>query len=253
MNPIFDFGHPRFVADLSRGYDLSIAVHSGPDQVNCFYAPLFADEPVRMGTFVGSVYEGGPVNFYNMRYNVHGNGTHTEGVGHISVERNSVNKILKRFWFPVTVCSVYPTLRENGDRVIEELTLSQLINGECSESLALRTLPNPDSKKSRKYSGQNPVYISEEAMKYIVSLGVQHLLVDLPSVDREEDGGKLLAHRAFWSGERKNDCTITELIYIDNQIADGNYLLFLQLAPMELDAVPSRPVLYPLIERKVPG
>jgi len=79
-----------------------------------------------------------------------------------------------------------------------------------------------------------------------VNKGVKHLLVDLPSVDREKDAGALLAHKAFWNfeGEVRTDATITEFIFVPNAIVDGTYYLNLQVAPFENDASPSRPVLY---------
>lgn len=246
---MFDFGDPEMLADLTQGHDLSIYIREGEEQANCFYAPLFSTQPVRMGSFVGSVAEGGPVNFLNLQYNVHGNGTHTECYGHLSKDKISIQNVLKQFWFPVHVCSLYPTKTHEGDYVIERKTLQSLLQDEIIEALAIRTLPNPDNKKIKKYSGQNPAYFSKEAMEYIVSLKVKHLLVDLPSVDREEDEGKLVAHRIFWNGERKQDCTITELIYIPEEIRDGNYLMYLQLAPIDLDAAPARPVIYPLVKR----
>ena len=68
----------------------------------------------------------------------------------------------------------------------------------------------------------------------------------MPSVDKEQDAGALKAHRAFWGfhDEIRYEATITEFIYVDNQIDDGTYLLDLQVAPIENDASLSRPVLY---------
>ena len=40
---------------------------------------------------------------------------------------------------------------------------------------------------------------------------------------------------------------MTEFIFVDDDIADGRYLLDIQIAPFAADAAPSRPVLYPLI------
>ena len=80
--------------------------------------------------------------------------------------------------------------------------------------------------------------------------GVEHLLIDLPSVDKERDAGALLAHRAFWNvdGKMRKQATITEFIYVSNTIEDGTYFLNLQVAPFENDASPSRPVLYKILE-----
>jgi kynurenine formamidase len=111
------------------------------------------------------------------------------------------------------------------------------------------------AKKNRNYSHTNPHYLTEEAAAYIREIGITHLLIDLPSVDREEDEGKLLAHKAFWNvknvvvlnADARMDCTITELIYVPDTVLDGNFLLNLQIASFENDASPSKPVLYALI------
>jgi hypothetical protein len=93
-------------------------------------------------------------------------------------------------------------------------------------------------------------------LDWLAGTGVEHLLVDLPSVDRMNDGGRLLAHRAFWgmpagtthaTHATRPNATITELIYVPEQIPDGLYLLSLQVAPFVADAAPSRPLLYPLL------
>ena len=79
---------------------------------------------------------------------------------------------------------------------------------------------------------------------------MKHLLIDLPSIDREKDDGLLLAHNAFWntSGKVRTESTITELIYVPNSVEDGKYILNLQIAPFENDASPSKPILYKLYE-----
>lgn len=89
-------------------------------------------------------------------------------------------------------------------------------------------------------------------MPCIISLkgGIRHLLIDLPSVDREKDEGKLSAHKAFWNypGDAvRHDATITELIFVENSVQDGLYLLNLQLLNLQLDVSPSRPLLYKLL------
>jgi len=89
----------------------------------------------------------------------------------------------------------------------------------------------------------------------IVDLGVQHLLVDLPSVDRPLDEGKMTTHHIFWGVpeeshevDPKNHSkkTITEMIYVANEVEDGQYFLNLQIPNFVADATPSRPVLYKL-------
>jgi kynurenine formamidase len=85
-----------------------------------------------------------------------------------------------------------------------------------------------------------------DAAAWLAARGVQHLLVDMPSIDREEDQGKLLAHHAFWNypTDPRMEATITEMVFVADSIADGLYLLNLQVASFRNDAAPSRPVLY---------
>ena len=116
------------------------------------------------------------------------------------------------------------------------------------DALVIRTLPNTREKLSMQYSYTNPPYLLEEAAIYLREKGIKHLLIDLPSVDREKDEGLLLSHNAFWNtkGKLRLDATITELIFVPNSVDDGCYLLNIQIAPFENDASPSKPILYKL-------
>jgi hypothetical protein len=87
-----------------------------------------------------------------------------------------------------------------------------------------------------------------------VEIGTQHLITDLPSLDRGDDTD-LTGHRIFWEAgprgsesARAANCTrtVTELANIPRSISDGQYLLNLQVAAFAADAAPSRPVLYPV-------
>jgi arylformamidase len=204
-------------------------------------------EPVVMGDWVGDVNRGGSVNFRTVTFNPHGNGTHTECVGHISSEFYTINQSLKRFMFIAELITVLPFETENGDRVITRRQLESLLaESGTPEALVIRTLGNNPAKLSRNYSNTNPPYIQKEAIDLMNEIGIQHLLIDMPSIDREVDGGKLEAHHAFWHypHNTKTEKTITEFIYVSNEIQDGTYLLNLQIAPFENDASPSKPVLY---------
>ncbi len=239
----------KFNADLNKPLDISIPINPGIENVNCFYAPPVEYFPVIAGDFVGSREMGGLLNFFNVKINPHGNGTHTECVGHIAKEKFTINQCLKKFHFICKLISVYPQKTENGDSVIFKRQLEDFFEDGASNVLAIRTLPNDDLKLKTNYSGANPPYMHHEAIAYLVEQGVEHLLIDLPSVDREQDDGKLLAHKAFWQypDNVRRNCTISELIYAKNEIKDGLYLLNLQIASFELDVSPSKPILYELI------
>lgn len=241
--------HDReYRADLSRPIDLSLVLRDGLANPNCFWAPPVEYSPVVAGDFIGSTAQGGPVNFFNVRFNPHGNGTHTECVGHIARERYVLHEclLLQHFW--AKLVSLYPRLLDDGDRVIFRDQLEEVLKTGEAEALVLRTLPNDTLKQQRSYSGTNPPYLHHEAARYLVECGIQHLLIDLPSVDREEDGGALLTHHAFWQYPHavRRHCTITELIFVPDTAKDGFYLLNLQTASFDLDVSPSKPVLFRL-------
>jgi arylformamidase len=233
--------------DLESPLDISLVLRAGEDSVNAFHIPPVRIEPFRIGSFVGDVNQGGSCNVNNIYFNPHGNGTHTECVGHISKEKHSLSQSLKTFHFLARLVSIQPQEKE-GDRVITKQQLSDAMQGTAAEAVILRTLPNDASKGTRHYSGTNPPYLEANAAEWLASSGCRHLLLDLPSVDREEDGGHLNAHHAFWKYPEatRTDCTITELIFVPDSIQDGEYLLNLLVASIENDASPSKPVLYQL-------
>jgi kynurenine formamidase len=161
---------------------------------------------------------------------------------------------LKQFFFTAELISITPE-KINGDLVITLESISTALdvtNHNYPEALIIRTIPNLELKKHKNYSKTNPPYLSEQAATFLREIEIQHLLFDLPSVDREEDEGKLLAHKAFWNVKDVNNlnddarlnCTITEMIFVENEIQDGSYILNLQIASFENDASPSKPILY---------
>jgi kynurenine formamidase len=132
------------------------------------------------------------------------------------------------------------------------ITLEQLrnvVSERPPEALVIRTLPNDTESDHRDWTGTNPTYLQSTACAWLRSIGVKHLLLDLPSVDREEDGGVLAAHHAFWDHPNTVDRerTITELLSVPADVRDGDYLLELQLPHIMNDAAPSRPVLYAVL------
>lgn len=246
MKAIISIGAKEYAVDLSVPLDLSIPIMSGEQNVNAFYIDPVTFIPFQAGSFVGDVNQGGSCNVNTITINPHGNGTHTETVGHISKEKFPIRNSLSRFFFFAKVITITPV--KSNDDLVMTLDLIKKEQLENAEALIIRTLPNSSEKKTRHYSGTNPPYMTPEAALYLREAGIKHLLLDVPSIDREDDGGKLSAHHAFWnypSAPRK-DCTITELIFVDEKIADGFYLLELQYAAFDNDASPSRPILYGL-------
>jgi kynurenine formamidase len=207
-----------------------------------------------VGGFVGSVAEGGSANCEILTLCAHGNGTHTECVGHITLEKVALGDVLKQFWFDAQVVSV--DISGVGFVRLADVKAWVLLG---TAALVVRTLPNPLSKRQAVWSGNDAPYFEPEALSFLRDQGIQHLLTDFPSVDPEEDDGRLSAHHEWWgvlqrvtggnvlgvsAAHPRYSATITELIYVPEGVEDGLYLLNLQVPNLRTDAVPSRPVLY---------
>ena len=243
-----------YTIDLSQPLDISIVLHAhGP---RAWYADKMRIAPVINRYFTGSIALGGNVNFNDIHFNPHAHGTHTETVGHISRELVSIENGFDRYWWLAKLISIEPARAVAnsegvmaGDSVITLQQIRQALGPHIPEALIIRTLPNRTEKLHANYSNTNFTFMQPVSAAWLAAQGVQHLLVDMPSIDREEDEGKLLAHHAFWSfpAQPRLKATITEMIYADESIEDGTYMLNLQVASFRNDAAPSRPVLYRLM------
>ncbi|MEQ1904452.1 MAG: cyclase family protein [Pirellulaceae bacterium] len=261
-----------------KGTSLAIPQTFGENQPNHFAVPKATRSPVRVGTFVGDMRQGGSVNFDEVRLIPHCNGTHTETVGHIVVEEHFISEQLFHSHGLAVIVSVIPcaaTATNEGydpplgksdlvltaeelERAFAKAAMQQKISKQSVSHLVLRTLPNSQQKLSRKYELTDAVpFFTSEAIRWVVDSGIQHLLVDVPSVDRMLDDGRLHSHCLFFgveSGTRKlmdsvgSSRTITEMVFVPDEISDGFYWINLQIPAWNLDAAPSRPIVYPIRE-----
>ena len=233
--------------DFNNGFDLSITLSSDEKNPRAWYVDAPKFEPVQANGWIGAVAEGGSVNFRDIFFNPHGHGTHTECLGHITKEVHSINEHLQNWFFKAQVISVLPK-KINDDWVITPDCFPE-INDNIT-ALIVRTLPNDNSKLSKNYSDSNPPYFSTDCLVILEEKNIAHLLIDLPSVDREKDDGKLAFHHGFWQvpDNPQFHKTITEFIFVPDIVVDGLYLLNLQVAPFQNDAAPSRPVIFPFLK-----
>ena len=249
MIATIQYNSRKLQVDFSKPLDISIPMRASKSNVNAWYIDEPTIEAVKFDDDIISVAEGAAVNFNTIQFNPHAHGTHTECVGHITEEVHSINQNLKQFFFLAEVVTVAPE-ELDGDTVISKAQLQFALGNKKRDAIVIRTMPNTTDKHSRQYSNTNWTYLKEDAVAFLVKKGIKHLLIDLPSVDREEDGGELRAHKAFWNfnGKLRKDATITEFIYVPNTVDDGEYFLNLQIAPFENDATPSKPILYKVLE-----
>jgi kynurenine formamidase len=259
------WGSPQWDCPVDLSWPLNF---DGPNP-RAFHIPAPTRTPIRMGGFVGSVAEGGSCNVYALSLHPHGQGTHTECVGHIAREPYFLNDCLQKFWFRALLCRVVPR-EENGDQIIRRIDLKRIWDAMLMQSDAGNGLRTTDcgiealivctgfrgSDESTgicpDFSASNPPYFEAAALELVREMGVLHLLTDLPSVDREDDGGHLAAHHAFWNYPEspRVEATITEMIRLPSNLPDGFYHLNLMIAPLQSDASPSKPILYPRTSRQ---
>jgi hypothetical protein len=84
---------------------------------------------------------------------------------------------------------------------------------------------------------------------------IEHLVLDVPSLDRTHDDGHMVGHRIFFGlpagstsrgDAARSRATITELAFIPDEVFDGPCVLALAVPAIGGDAVPSQPIVYPL-------
>jgi arylformamidase len=249
MKLSWEFKGKTVVADVApdRAVDLSLPVDPVSGLPRAWYKGPATQQPVRNGDWIGSIAEGGAVNFYDQQFNPHAHCTHTETLGHIDGGKQP----LSEGYPPAHLLAVLVTLAPDENVLTLEAfwtALSAVIPGKNAipQAVIVRTHTGPKNDLLKDWSNTSPPYFEPELMRALVKHGVEHLLVDLPSVDPEVDGGELAAHHIFFgvpSAPRKN-ATITELIAVPPAALDGFYLLNLQVAPWVNDAAPSRPLIF---------
>ena len=215
--------------------------------------------PLIVGDFIGEVAKGGSCNCFEYKIIPHCHGTHTETVGHILVDDVPVSNIVTGLYLQdallVTVaphknCSEkYQPQLKPDDLVISKECLLDALGGKIPpKALVIRTLPNSHDKTSADYSKITPAFFTNDAMEFIAK-HVEHLVTDIPSVDCAWDEGNLSNHRIYWNVEKgvtrlsqgvRTHALITEMVYIPNEVEDGQYQLLTQVPRFLTDAAPSR-------------
>ncbi len=259
MQVTVEFGGRTWRANIARSLDISIPLNFAGEQPSFFGAPRATAAPLRAGSFTGEVRTGASCNCSTYSLTPHCNGTHTESFGHLTSELSSVHELAREL-LPaqlLTVSAVNAHVFRHEHDVFTTAT-DRLITAQALQAAASAPL-DPGLRalivRCRREPQGEPPYFTTAAMRWIVAQGIEHLVVDVPSLDRGDDGGRLLCHRIFWdmsSRETGNErpgrphATVTEFAFVPPRVHDGLYLLNLQIAPFIADAAPSRPLLYPL-------
>jgi kynurenine formamidase len=248
-------GLGEFEVDLSQPLDLSRPVGFGShpgDVRQPFGAPAPAAIALQVGAFVGEVGRGGSCNCQTISLTPHASGTHTEGVGHLTREPLDAWRLLPAALLPCALVQLWPSdLGQGGREAITAGGLEAAWPRELAFSPVAAVIGS--HRDVAPVDQRVPPFLTPDALRWLVLRGIEHVVVDLPSLDPVVDGGALEAHRVFFglparssalSEARRPRATVTELAHVSSELRAGSYLLSLQAAAIDGDAVPSRPLLY---------
>ena len=257
-----------FTTNLGEGQDLSIPLSFSDRDPSLYETPHASHRPFTADGLIGDTRLGGSCNVATIELTPHCNGTHTECVGHLTTEPRFINDILPTGLIPCTLISVTPeSIRMVGETSTPPVESDDVL-GLTARSIAsvwkdsspswrraliIRTLPNLDLKRTAKHTNNDVPFFTVEAIELLKARGVEHILVDLPSLDRLHDNGKMAAHRTWWNidpdlfgpnSETDALRTITELIFVPDLVKDGLGFVSIQIPPFCSDAAPSRPIFF---------
>lgn len=249
MNCTIQLDNQQVTIDLQNKIPCFFSLVNGENNPRCFYLPYPKYEPFRIGSFVGSIAEGGVANCMVVTVAPHGAGTHTECIGHIAKGDYSISDILTDSFFLGYYSSV-AVMSDGEDTVVSHSEILEILLKLPKGTTALAL--NVAGNYTNDNSGTNPAYFLPETMEMIVNSGIEHLIVNIPSIDKEEDGGILASHHTFWNykraGSPRYEATITELANFPEDLESGRYMVEIQIAPIHSDASPSRIFLYPIVD-----
>ena len=275
MQLTFQHNGIAYTCDTERSHSLAMTLNFNGQQPNFYETDEATSKPLQLGDFTASTRVGGSCNVSCLALIPHCNGTHTETVSHIVDEDIWLADVAMQPLMLASLISVTTTTVESSDTtdsyLPELVATDQIISLAAIDSalkaadvdrikpraLILRTLPNSAAKKSITYAPQTGApFLSIEAMQAIIDAGIEHLLVDIPSIDKMQDEGLLTNHHTYWNipagthrltPEAAINKTVTEMIFVEDTIQDGVYLLNLQAPAFASDAAPSRPVIFELV------
>lgn len=160
--------------------------------------------------------------------------THLETAAHVCGDGGSVGRVLPEI-APLLPAYLVDHGTGHGGQVGDRHATAVIVR--------TGTVAMMHASKRYNFTGTNPPFLTAEDVGRLYEMfpRIKFLLVDLPSVDPEQDGGRLAAHHAFFSG---SGLGIVELCNIPAELPTGAYLLNLNVAPFDGDATPCAPTLY---------
>ena len=242
----------------------------GP-QPRHFGAPRASARPLRAGDSAAASTRGASCNCEVITLTPHCNGTHTECVGHLTRERARRQGVIpRRLLLAVLLTSSRSspaTARESSDPAprADDLLITRgalerawpappapRLQARARDPHAAQRAP---TSRTRDYAPRRRRTCRARRRSWLVERGIVHLVSMCPRSTAAAMGAgspRTASSSACRRGAARSleaaaaRSTITELAFVPDALADGWYLLSLQVPALGGDAVPCRPLLYPL-------
>lgn len=240
-----------------------VLFRGGTQAPNAFHLTPISSRTVELeGQFTGDVRRGGSCNVDTLCYVPHGL-THLETSAHI----------LNRDTNPPTVKDIPPEKlsgmallidlsdmgQDTGKKIAWETVQAKLDRNRLPISMLAIKTASSLLPQDYDFSGKDFLYLAAETAKGIhdyktADSHIDCLILDLPSIDRESDGGKLLAHRGFFGlpdtgfdAEDLEKRVLVELAMFSG-LEEGYYYVVITPPLLETNAVSTGIVFHSLTE-----
>jgi kynurenine formamidase len=248
--------------DFAAATSLALALDFDAPHPRHFGAPSARSEAFRAGSFEGQVAQGASCNCRSVTLIPHCNGTHTESASHLTLEQRPLHAFLPAGPLPALLLTVPPVTAQGSDEDTLPAPLDadrMVTRAGLRAAWAAYDSARPRALLLRTGTGWRdaaPPFLSRQCAAELVARGIEHLICDLPSVDRMQDAGHLTAHRIFFglpagsirlAEAARPTTTITELATFPADLIDGPCAVQIQIPAWTGDAVPSRPLYLPLV------
>ena len=228
---------------------------------NCFHMPPLEITTVEIaGKFIGDVHKGGSCNVDEIKYIPHSI-THIETSAHILSNKNhscTIDKVNPKYFSGLTYLMDFSKTKMTENLIGWNMIQKKLLKLKLPIThLAIKTSASLLSQHY-DFSDKDFIAIDPKAAKELHEFSFKNknlncLILDLPSIDTENDNGKLLAHRNFYGipekiteYDDKEGRIIIELAYF-NKLKEGYYYTIMTPPKMVTNAVTTDISLYPIV------
>ncbi|MCY3414672.1 MAG: cyclase family protein [Candidatus Heimdallarchaeota archaeon] len=222
---------------LGKGISVSRIISINPrSEPKAFDLPDYSVKSYSRGDFIGLISEGASCNVNIHSYIPH-TFTHVESSLHVSEDGISLDLIPESLFSGIIFLL---DLSELDSECIEIEHTSAIFDKKVRR-VAIKSKYSVD-KPDINYTNTDPLYISTKVAKLFHTKGIEVLMLDLPSIDRETDK-ELWGHKYFFENEKR---IIIELAYFD-KLNEGYY--YYEMTPMKIqtDAISTDIKFYPII------